>query len=232
MQKRTYVLIPGAWCGAWAWQNVAPLLRAQGHIASPLTLGGLGERSQSSADRIDLTAHINDVKNHIRLEGLDDVTLVGWSYGGAVATGVAEGMPDRIRTLFYLDSFVPEDGRAIVDYLAPRARAAYQARADSDEPLLPLPLERFGVTDQAVIDFVLPRLTPHPWRTFFQPVQVTEVSAGIPKTYVRCAKAMLPHFDSTFERVRQRADFRGEVIEADHFCPVSAPELTAEVLLK
>jgi pimeloyl-ACP methyl ester carboxylesterase len=232
MQTRTYVLIPGAWCGAWAWQSVASLMRASGHFAYPLTLAGLGDRSRSSADHIDLSTHINDVISHIDMEGLDNVTLVGWSYGGMVATGVAHALPDRIRATVYLDAFVPEDGKALVDYLTPQARAAMQAHADRDEHLPPLPLERFGVTDEAVIDFLTPRLTLQPWRTFFQPLYFPDTPATISKTYIRCSKARLPHFESTFERILQRGDFRSEVIDTDHFCPVSAPQRVAQVLLK
>jgi pimeloyl-ACP methyl ester carboxylesterase len=231
MQKRTYVLIPGAWCGAWAWQRVASILRAGGHFASPVTLAGLGDRSRSSAERIDLTTHINDVTSHIEMEGLDDVTLVGWSYGGMVATGVAEAMPDRIRATVYLDAFVPEDGKALVDYLMPQARAVLQAHADKDEPLPPMPLERFGVSDPAVIDFLTPRLTSQPWRTFFQPLPIAGTSATISKTYIRCKGAKLPHFESTFTRMLQRSDFRSEVVDADHFCSISAPQLVAQILL-
>ncbi len=135
-------------------KKVTPLLRASGHLASPVTLAGLGDRSFSSRDQIDLTMHINDVITHVEMEGLSDITLVGWSYGGMVATGVAETIPDQIRAVVYLDGFVPEDGKALVDYLAPQARSANQVCADNDKPLLPLPLERFGVTERAVIDFV------------------------------------------------------------------------------
>jgi pimeloyl-ACP methyl ester carboxylesterase len=232
MQKRTYLLIPGAWCGAWVWQGVASLLRAHAHVASPVTLAGLGDRSLSSADRIDLTTHIDDVRSHIEMEDLHDITLVGWSYGGMVATGIAEAMPDRIRDMVYLDAFVPEDGKALVDYLMPQARAALQAYADHDESLPPLPLDRFGVTDPAVIDFLTPRLTSQPWRTFFQPLHLTETSARMSKTYIRCKRAKLPHFENTFARILQRDDFRGEVVDVDHFCSVSAPQLLAQVLLK
>jgi pimeloyl-ACP methyl ester carboxylesterase len=231
MQRQTFVLIPGAWCGAWAWKEITALLRANGHVASPITLSGLGDRSLSSMTRIDLTTHITDTTRHIAMEDLDGITLVGWSYGGVVATGVAEAIPDKIRSLVYLDGFVPENGKAVVDYLTPAARAANQARADSDQALLPMPLERFGVVDKVVIDFVTPRLTSQPWRTFFDPIRVTSVSEKIPKSYIRCTKAKLQHFDNTLSRVREREDFKCTEIDADHFSVLSAPQLTAEHLM-
>jgi pimeloyl-ACP methyl ester carboxylesterase len=231
MSKKVYVLVAGAWCGAWAWQHVSSLLRTAGHIASPITLAGLGDRSQSSTDQIGLSTHVNDVKFHIEMEGFDDITLVGWSYGGMVATGVADSIPDRINSLIYLDAFVPEDGKALVDYLSAEGRAANELRAYDNEALPPLPLTRFGVTDQAVVKFVTPRLTHQPWRTFFDPLSLSSASSNIPKSYIRCVNAKLPHFDATLERVRSQGDFATKVIDADHFCPLTAPELTARHLL-
>jgi pimeloyl-ACP methyl ester carboxylesterase len=50
-------------------------------------------------------------------ENLRDIVLVGHSYGGGVARHVADRMPDRIRSLIYLDAFVPENGKTLFDYL-------------------------------------------------------------------------------------------------------------------
>ena len=38
----TFVLIHGAWQGAWAWQRVVPLLEAEGHRAVAVDLPGNG----------------------------------------------------------------------------------------------------------------------------------------------------------------------------------------------
>jgi len=42
--KETFVLVPGAWLGAWAWRWVVPLLERGGNAAYPLTLTGMGDR--------------------------------------------------------------------------------------------------------------------------------------------------------------------------------------------
>ena len=47
----------------------------------------------------------------IEAEGLRDILLVGHSYGGMVATGVADRVPKLIRHLIYLDAFVPQNGQ-------------------------------------------------------------------------------------------------------------------------
>jgi pimeloyl-ACP methyl ester carboxylesterase len=66
-----------------------PLLRAAGHelVAPPYT--GLGERAHLAHPMVDLETHIQDVRSVLEYEDWRDVILVGHSYGGMVATGVA-----------------------------------------------------------------------------------------------------------------------------------------------
>jgi pimeloyl-ACP methyl ester carboxylesterase len=104
--KHTYVLVAGAWHGGWVWRDVIPGLRKLGHAVTAPTLTGLGERRQNGTNDTDLSTHIDDVIAHIEMEGLQSVTLVGWSYGGMVITGVAARIPDKIKSMIYLDAFV------------------------------------------------------------------------------------------------------------------------------
>ena len=114
----TYVLVHGAWHGSWCWKRVRKGLRDTGHQVFTPTLTGLGERSHLNSAAVNLSTHIADVVNLLRWEDLSDVILCGHSYGGTVITGVADRIPERIRTLVYLDAFVPEDGECLFD-LAP-----------------------------------------------------------------------------------------------------------------
>jgi pimeloyl-ACP methyl ester carboxylesterase len=66
---------------------------------------------------VNLETHILDVVNLIRWEELSDIVLCGHSYGGCVISGVAERLPDRIRSLVYLDAFVLEDGENLLQHL-------------------------------------------------------------------------------------------------------------------
>src|SRR5208283_3726244 len=97
--KRTYVLLHGAWHGGWVWRDVASGLRAMGHAVTTPTLTGLGERRHVGNDTADLATHIEDVVAHIEMEELQDITLVGWSYGGMVVTGALARIPHRIKSL-------------------------------------------------------------------------------------------------------------------------------------
>jgi pimeloyl-ACP methyl ester carboxylesterase len=103
----TFLICHGAWSAGWAWKKVRPLLRAAGHEVFTPTYTGLGERAHHASPAVDLEMHIKDVLAVIEFEDLRDCILVGHSYGGMVATGVADRVPERVRHLIYLDAFVP-----------------------------------------------------------------------------------------------------------------------------
>ncbi|HYQ94602.1 MAG TPA: alpha/beta fold hydrolase, partial [Burkholderiales bacterium] len=88
--KSTYVLVHGAWHGGWCWKKVVPALRAAGHEVYTPTLTGLGERAHLANPAIDLATHVADVVNLLEAEELNEVVLLGHSYGGMVVTGVAD----------------------------------------------------------------------------------------------------------------------------------------------
>lgn len=120
-QQPTYLIVHGAWGGAWQFQSVANELQQNGAKVHRVNLTGLGERYHLSHSDINLSVHITDVVNTILFERLDAVVLVGHSYGGMVITGVADRLPERITKLVYLDAFVPENGESVVDLLSPSA---------------------------------------------------------------------------------------------------------------
>jgi pimeloyl-ACP methyl ester carboxylesterase len=118
-----FVLVHGAWHGGWCWRDTAAAMRAAGHNVFTPTHTGVGERAHHSAENIMLETHIREVCGCIEWEELNDVILVGHSYGGMVITGVADRMADRIRSLVYLDAFVPEADDSLIGLL-PKALPA------------------------------------------------------------------------------------------------------------
>jgi pimeloyl-ACP methyl ester carboxylesterase len=92
----TIALVPGSGLGAWAWSRVAPQLRDAGHDVHPLTLTGTGDRAHLTHSNLDLSAWITDVVAHLDVEELQDVVLVGHSFCGAVISGVAQRVPERL----------------------------------------------------------------------------------------------------------------------------------------
>ncbi len=112
----TFVLVHGAWHGSWCWKRVRRLLQSRGHEVFTPTLTGVADRSHLMSLGVNLETHVLDVVNLIRWEELSDIVLCGHSYGGAVVTGVADRVPDRIRSLVYLDAFVLENGENVVQH--------------------------------------------------------------------------------------------------------------------
>jgi pimeloyl-ACP methyl ester carboxylesterase len=96
---RTFVLVHGAWHGGWCWEKVAAILRGQGHEVHTPTQTGLGERAHLMSRAITLDTFVDDIANVLTFTNLDDVVLVGHSFGGNAISGVADRMPERIRKL-------------------------------------------------------------------------------------------------------------------------------------
>ncbi|MEM1164180.1 MAG: alpha/beta fold hydrolase, partial [Pseudomonadota bacterium] len=109
----TFLLAHGAWNGGWAWRKLRPLMQAAGHDFWTPTYTGLGERAHLAHRGIDLDTHIADIMGVIEAEELQDIVLVGHSYGGMVATAVADRARDRVQRLIYVDAFAPRDGDSV-----------------------------------------------------------------------------------------------------------------------
>ena len=229
----TYVLVHGAWHGGWCWQRVMPLLRAAGHEVFTPTLTGLGERSHLASPEIDLNTHIQDVVNVLEYEDLRKVILVGHSYGGMVITGVTERAADRLAHVVYLDAFVPQNGQALVDLLAPQFREEMQQQAQAAGGLLPpFPVEQYGVFADADVRWVGSNLVPHPFKTIITPVQLASAAAAaLPRTYIYCFQPAMGPFDQFAQRVKAEKDWRYRELATGHDAMVTMPrELTALLL--
>src|ERR1700729_4499027 len=96
---QTFVLVHGAWHGGWCWSRVADRLRSAGHRVFTPTQTGLGERKHLLSKDITLDIFTKDIANVIEAEELNNIVLVGHSFGGLAISGVADAMPERIRHL-------------------------------------------------------------------------------------------------------------------------------------
>ncbi len=198
----TFVLVHGAWGGAWDWKTVDRLLRVRGHPVYRPTLTGLGKRSHLVSPEIGLDTHIQDVVNEILWEGLDDVILVGHSYGGMVITGVADRIPDRIRELVYVDAFAPEPGERLANPASPRF-------ANVQDGLV--------IPDWEPADKPIPKDVPHPLKSFTDRLELVNGIPDIPSRYIltREPGAGSDDFQHHAERAAAR-DWPVVVMEAGH----------------
>jgi pimeloyl-ACP methyl ester carboxylesterase len=225
----TFLICHGAWSAGWAWRKVRPLLRAAGHEVFTPTCTGLGERVHQASPSVDLETHIADVLGVIEFEGLSDIALVGHSYGGMVATGVADRVPERVKQLIYLDAFVPGNGQSLLDLRPPGPRPAGTETASEDWLIAPNPpAPDTSATDLA---WITPRRRPQPVKTFSQPLQLRNPDSRLPRTYIYCTKKTADDVFLQFsKRFKSDPDWRYYEIDSSHSPNVTAPEALVRLL--
>jgi pimeloyl-ACP methyl ester carboxylesterase len=187
----TYVLVHGSWHGGWCWQKVRVVLEESGAYVHTPTLTGLGERAHLASPDVSLETHIADVLGVLEAENLSDVVLVGHSYAGIAVTGVADRTPDRIARLVYLDAVVPKDGQCLYDRAPAQLKTLFEEQAQSagdgwQVPASVATAQFLGLKTEEDIRWVIPKLTPHPIRTFREPLRLSARFPQMPRTYINC----------------------------------------------
>jgi pimeloyl-ACP methyl ester carboxylesterase len=192
----SFVLVHGAWHGGWCWERLREQLSPYATSIYTPTLTGLGDRASLLSPAVSLQTHIDDIVQVLEREALRDVVLVGHSYAGMVVTGVAARVPERLARLVYLDAVVPQSGQCLFDCTGPGFRnwVDEQVKARGEGWRIPVaPPEFLGLSDSADIDWVMPRLVPHPYRSFREPVQFRAGQApAVRRTYINCIGSKPP----------------------------------------
>ncbi|GAA3845583.1 alpha/beta fold hydrolase [Sphaerisporangium flaviroseum] len=190
----TFVLVPGFWLGAWAWNGVTETLRAGGHTVHPLTPTGLADRVHLGGPQTDLGTHIDDIVNTIVYEDLGEVVLVGHSGAGGPVTGAADRIPERIRKIVYLDSGPLADGMSQLDLHPVEFRESVKAAlADGwrHEPPAWERQEELGAStaglDQRDKERIAARMTPQPYGTMTEPLRLGGAADKTPKALISCS---------------------------------------------
>ena len=230
----TFVLVHGAWHGGWCWRRVAERLQKPGHRVFTPTLTGLGERAHLLTSAVDVETHIRDVLGLLEAEELENVVLAGHSYAGLVISGVAARAKQRLRQLVYLDALIVEDGQSWAEAFPPEVAEARRNSAVVTNGVKALPPPDpaiYGFADAADTEWVRRRLTPHPFAAFEQKMRWGgAVGNGLPKVYVDCTSPKLAALDAM--KKRHRAGWEFVELKTGHDLMVSAPEETAQILLR
>jgi len=180
----TYILVPGLWIGAWAWQDVAAGLRDAGHDVFPLTLTGVADRSHLLGPGIDLDTHIEDIVRLAETEDLHDIVLVGHSYGGMPVSAAALRLRDRITAVVYVDSGPLPVGTAQKD-MDGDADYSGEALPPRDWDPVADPHLLAGL-DEAALTKLRTRSTPHPMASIRQPLSARATSEDLPTVLIAC----------------------------------------------
>ena len=224
----TFLICHGAWSAGWAWKKVRPLLRAAGHEVSRRPHRRRRARASGEPRRRPRDARQGRAGGH-RVRGpAARSSLVGHSYGGMVATGVADRVPERVKQLD-----LPRRLRA-----GERAEPARPARAGAAtgrqrecEDGSSRPTDAAGHASGRLA-WLTPRRRPQPVKTFTQPVQLrnprAEVSAQLHPLHAGRRRTSVPAILQALQ-IRSRAGATSKST-ASHSPNVTAPEALVRLL--
>ncbi len=224
----TFLVAHGAWSAGFAWKKMRPLMAARGHLLFTPTYTGLGERAHLAHCDLNLESHIQDMLAVLEFEDLKGVILIGHSYGGMVATGVADRARDRIKHLVYLDAFAPEGGKSLHDYVSPERCENARKNAVDGWKMLPSPIP--SDTSAEDVAWLSSRRVPQPLQCFEQKLVLKNRTLTLPRTYVY-AKRHNP--GDPFRQFMERARKEGWPVyemDASHSPHVTAPDALMKIL--
>lgn len=228
---KTFLVCHGAWSAGWAWKKMHPLMNEAGHRLLTPTYTGLGERAHLAHPAIDLETHITDMLQVIKYEDLRDFVLVGHSYGGMVATGVADRARDKVKQLIYIDAFVPADGQSLLDLnevARPRMQEAMQNGDGWRVPPNPTPSD----TSPEDVAWLSERRVHMPVKCFEQKLKLS-APLTLPRSYIYATRITPADTFGPFAKMTKNDPaWRYYEIDASHSPNVTAPEALMAMLEK
>ncbi|NIJ52976.1 alpha/beta fold hydrolase [Dyadobacter arcticus] len=208
---KTYILVHGAWHGAWCWDKVTPLLQARGHKAIATELPGHGGDIERTSD-LSLDDYVNAVVTTANDQN-GPVILVGHSMAGIVISQTAEKLgPEKVLSLIYIDAFLPRDGESLfalveatLKHLTPDSRKPtlveniIPSEDHTTNTVNPEMAAQIFYHDCSEEDqkFALARILKEPIVPLATPVRLTDDVYGvIPKYFILCTESR--DMDKTF----------------------------------
>ncbi len=202
------------------------LLRAEGYRVYRPTLTGQGERVHLASKEVGLETHINDVVNTILFEELNDIILVGHSYGGMVVTGVADRVPEQIDHMIYLDAMVPYDGESVMNNATRKAPPHWQQNI-KDGFIIPVWVKP---------DKQPPKDVPHQLKTFTDEIELKNPDRlNIRTDYILTVEPKKQPSEDGFYAHSQRAEKYGwpvHILQANHNPQWTQPKELVDMLVK
>lgn len=230
-----FVLVHGAWHGGWCWRRVVELLAAEGHRVFAPSLTGLGDRTHLLSAEVGLATHVDDVLAVIETQELEQVVLCAHSYGGAVATQVADRMPGKIAALQFLDALLPEDGRSLLDLDTPERRQAILSRVVETPhgPVIPpAPAIIYALAAPDDVAWVDRRCVSQALRSFTDPAVVTGAWRQIPVLAYACTlRFQPPDFRDVAAQLAKDGHFHVTELDCGHDAMIDVPQDVARLLL-
>jgi len=191
-----FVLVHGAFCGAWIWGPLQERLKESGHSAVAFDLPGSGDdRTPSTEITLDSCAARTC---EVLAASPEPAILVGHSMGGVVVTQAAARCPHRVSALVYVSAFMPKNGQSLLDLTNLPEGAGDQVQANlvvneaAAEATMPASASRdalYACCTEEVAARAIAHQRPQPLAPFITPVSIPpRALEGIQKFYVACAR--------------------------------------------
>ena len=200
------------------------------------TLTGFGERVHLTRADLTIEDFAADIVNVIAAEELNDIILVGHSFGGNPVSVVADRVPERLKHLVYIDTLLLKNGESGFSRLDPAivAQRIELAEKTSGGITIPPPSpEAFGVSDPADAEWLRRQLTPLPLNCYRAPIHLRHpLGNGVGKTYIACTNPIYGPAVRTHEWVKSQADWRYLELATGHDAMITSPEGLSEMLIR
>jgi pimeloyl-ACP methyl ester carboxylesterase len=205
-------------------------MAAAGHQFFTPSYTGLGERDHLADPSNTLDTHIADVLGVLEAEELTDVVLMGHSYGGMVATGVADRARSRIAHLIYLDAFVPRNGQSLADLVPAEQRQRMKDGAAAGDGWRVPPNPTPSDTPPEDVEWVSRHRRPQSLKCFEQKLTISaEPSAR--RSYIQCMRyATQGPFSQFVPRAKSESGWKSYELDASHSPNITAPESLVKLL--
>lgn len=235
-----FVLVHGAFCGAWIWERVMQGLRATGHSVEAFDLPGLGDdRTPVSGCTLDACA---DRLCEVLAVHSEPAIVVGHSMGGVIVTQATARCPERVAALVYVAAFMPKDGQSLLDLTRLPQAAGDQVQAnivlEGDPPVAVIPAAAsrpalYACCGEDVAAWAIARQRPQPVAPFATAVSIPPGALdGIKRYYVMCTRdqAVRPALQRRMIAENPCSDV--VELDTDHSPQLSMPDELAQALVR
>lgn len=234
----TFVLIHGAWHGAWCWEKVERELVAAGHKVVSMDLPSHGE-DDTPAHEVTLEVYARAVADTVRAQA-EPVVLVGHSMGGIVISAAAEMVADRIERLIYVTAFLPRDGESLLalEERNPRVSVPPALVIEEGAPTATLKPEKiaelfYNDMPDHEAEAAKEKLVPQPLAPLATPLKLTQERFGrLPKSYIECTVDNAISIELQRDMISKSNVDKVETLPASHSPFLSMPHETARALMR
>ncbi len=236
--NKKYLLIHGAYHGAWCWEKVKEYLEDGGDTVYTLDLPGHG-LDKTDRNKVGIEQYVANVYNFVIDNNLTDLVLVGHSFAGVVITKVMEKIPERIAKIVFISAIILDNGEMFFDFLPEAVKEKYTNQANENGLGSVLPYydslrERFfnDIKDIEEFSKIFEKLTPQPLMPYQEKIYLNNIKdVNIPMFYIFLKNDIsLPR--ESFEKMSLKLlnTIKTLELESDHEIMFSHPKLLVDTL--